>query len=175
MAIEVHVCPPREGKREPRWLERRIAESAARQYGVVTRAQLLEAGFSGGAIDGRIASGLLRPLHRGVFAVGHRALTREGWWMAAVLSAGPGAALSHRSAAAFWAIRSDTRRRIEVTVPRNRRSTSRVEIHRARTRDDETQDENGIRVTTPARTLFDLAAVVPFHQLEAAFNEAEYR
>jgi very-short-patch-repair endonuclease len=152
-----------------------IAAWAERQHGVVTRAQLLAEGVGRRAIDRRIASGLLRPVHRSVFAVGHRALRREGWWLAAVLAAGPDAALSYRSAAGFWAIRSDTRARIEVTVPRHRRSTARVEIHHIVMPDDEVQAEDGLRVTTPARTLFDLAAVVTPAQLEAAFNEAQYR
>ena len=56
-----------------------------------------------------------------------------------------------------------------------RRSTDRLQLHCVEMPHDEVQDEDGIRVTTPARTLFDLAAVVPAHQLEAAFNEAEYR
>jgi very-short-patch-repair endonuclease len=95
--------------------------------------------------------------------------------LAAVLAAGSGAALSYRSAAALWGIRNEARTRIEVSVPRHRRSTARLELHWVEMQDDEVQVERGIPVTTPTRTLFDLAAVVPAHQLEAAFNEAEYR
>jgi hypothetical protein len=142
---------------------------------VVARSQLLADGIGRRAIDRRIAIGLLRPVHRGIFAVGHLALRREGWWMAAVLAAGPGAALSHRSAAALWAIRNDTRARVDVSVPRHRRSTARLAVHVVAMEHDEVETHDGIRVTTPARTLFDLAAIVSRTRLEAAFNEAEYR
>jgi hypothetical protein len=158
-------------QRAPRLVDGAIAARAAQQYGVISHAQLVELGLATSTISRRIASGRLQPLHRGVYAVGHKALRREGWWMAAVLAAGPGAALSYRSAAAFWAMRNDTRMRIDVSVPRHRRSTARLEVHHVEIQDDEVRIEDGIRVTTPARTLFDLAAVVPAHQLEAAFNE----
>jgi len=117
----------------------------------------------------------LQPVHRGVYAVGHPALTRDGWWLAAVLAAGPGAALSYRSAAELWGVRRTSQARIEVSVPRHRRSTARLELHCVEMQGDEVRVERGIPVTTPARTLFDLAAVIPAHALEAAFNEAEYR
>jgi very-short-patch-repair endonuclease len=86
-----------------------------------------------------------------------------------------GAALSHRSAAAFWRIRNDGRTRIDVSVPKRRRGTPRLEVHAVEMAADEVTVEDGLRVTTPARTLFDLAAVVTPNQLEHAFNEAEYR
>jgi len=117
----------------------------------------------------------LQPLHRGVYAVGHRALRREAWWMAAVLAGGPGAALSYRSAAELWSMRNGARARMDVSVPRHRRSTTRLEVHKVDMEPDEVTIERGIPVTTPARTLFDLAAVVSRPQLEAAFNEAEVR
>ena len=94
---------------------------------------------------------------------------------AALLAAGPGAALSYRSAAEFWGLRQSSRGRTEVSVPRNRRSTPRLQVHVVEMQHDEVQDEGGIRVTTPARTLFDLAAVGSYDQLAHAFNEAEYR
>jgi predicted transcriptional regulator of viral defense system len=175
MAVEAHVFPLPDGKRAPRSADEAIAELAGRQYGVVTRAQLLAAGVGGGAIEGRMASGMLQPLHRGVYAVGHRALRREGRWIAAVLAAGPGAALSHRSAPELWAIRQSSGVRIEVNVPRHRRSTPRLELHVVAMRADEVMVEDGIRVTSPARTLFDLATVLSPDQLEHAFNEAEIR
>jgi hypothetical protein len=176
MSIEPHVGCAMRAQRAPRLLDEGIAAIAERQYGVISYGQLvLDVGLSASTITRRIAAGRLRPLHRGVYAVGHRALRREAWWMAAVLAAGPGAALSHGSAAAFWAIRNDTRERIDVTVPRHRRSTARLCVHVVVLAPDEFETCDGIRVTTPARTLFDLAAVVTEAQLEAAFNEAEYR
>jgi hypothetical protein len=148
---------------------------AGRQHGVVARVQLSAAGLGRRAIDRRIESGLLQPLHRGVYAVGHRALRREAWWLAAVLAAGPGAALSYRSAAELWGMRNGSRARIDVSVPRHRRSTARLELHLVELRPDEVTTAAGIPVTTPARTLLDVAAVVTEQHLEHAFHEAEVR
>jgi len=81
-----------------RELEGRIADVAARQHGVVTRAQLIESGLSASALGRRLQSGRLRALHRGVYLVGPliSPLAPE---MAGVLASGPGAVLSHLSAA----------------------------------------------------------------------------
>src|SRR5919199_1062707 len=151
-----------------------VAERANRQHGVVSRPQLLSLGLSGDAIDRRVAGGILHPLHRGVYAVGHRPRTRKAAWMAAVLAAGPGAVLAARFAAALWSVRQTSRSAVEVITPRLCRRpgiVARCIVLPA----DERDVEDGIPVTTPARTLFDLAAVVGLQQLEHAFNEAEYR
>jgi very-short-patch-repair endonuclease len=95
--------------------------------------------------------------------------------MAAVLAAGAGAVLSHRSAAALWGIRHTTSTTVDVTVPHPLRPRPGVRPHRARLRDDEVTEHNGIPTTTPPRTLLDLAAVLPTRHLERAINEAEYR
>ena len=93
--------------------------------------------------------------------------------MAAVLAAGPDAVLSHRAAAALLGIRATARRRVDVTVPRAVRSQAGIEVHRGRVPFDELFVFQGIPVTTPPRTLLDLAAVVPRRQLERALDEAE--
>jgi len=80
---------------------------AHQQHGVVTRDQLLRLGFSDAAIRHRVERRRLHPVHRGVYAVGRSALDQSGRWMAAVLSCGPRAALSHSSALAAWAIGSE--------------------------------------------------------------------
>jgi len=72
------------------------------QRGVVTRAQLVELGVSVAAIDARVRRGALVLLHRGVYAVGPAPLRDEGRWLAAVLACGPGAVLSHLSAARLY-------------------------------------------------------------------------
>src|SRR4051794_4711046 len=175
MANEAHVKAASPTKRAPRSVDDAIAALAARQHGLVSHAQLGELGVGDGAIKHRVAVGRLHRIHRGVYAVGHRALRREARWMAAVLAAGPGAALSHRSAAELWGIRNGSRARIDVSVPRHRRSTSRLEGHVVEMQCDEVTVEDGIRVTTPARTLLDLATVVSPQHLKAAFDEAEVR
>src|SRR5687767_12805689 len=78
-----------------------IAALADAQHGVVSRTQLLSAGVTGRQIERRVGAKRLRVIHRSVYAAGHRALTPEGIWMAAVLAAGEGAVLSHWSAASL--------------------------------------------------------------------------
>jgi hypothetical protein len=173
MTIETAVLPEISGKLQSR-VDREVADLAASQHGVVSRSQLAALGLSEAAIDHRLARGSLHRLHRGVFAVGHRALRRQGVWMAAVLAAGAGATLSHRSAAALWGVRDTTRRSVDVISPHHCR---RKGIH-ARLivlPPDEVTTDHGIPVTTPARTLFDLAALLTRQQLEAAITEAEVR
>ena len=143
---------------------------------MVTRAQLAAAGISSSAVGRWAAEGRLHRLHRGVYAVGHSVLTVNGRRMAAVLAAGPGAVLSHASAAALWDIRRTSATRIDVTV-RSRAGRAKrpgLRIHRTPTlRTDEITEHQGIRVTTPARTLLDLASSVPRRALERALDEAE--
>lgn len=75
---------------------------AERQHGVLAHWQTLDLGVSKGVALRRREGGLLIPVHHGVFALGHRRLTRDGRWMAAVLACGPGAVLSHFSAGTLW-------------------------------------------------------------------------
>ena len=93
--------------------------------------------------------------------------------MAAVLACGEGAVLSHQSAAALWSIRGTAKPRIDVTAPRDLRPRSGLHPHRAVLPADEVTVHDGIPTTTPARTLLDLAAVVPRQTLERALDEAE--
>jgi very-short-patch-repair endonuclease len=153
----------------------RIAALAERQHGVVSRTQLMEIGLGRRAIGYRLACGRLHCVHRGVYAVGHRSLSREGRWMAAVLVAGAGAALSHRPAGAHWGLRPTARAQIEVTSPRQSRSRPRVKVYRSFLPDDEVTRVDGIPVTTVSRTLLDLASVLQPHQLERAMEAAEVR
>jgi very-short-patch-repair endonuclease len=124
---------------------------------------------------GGVARGVCRRprLHRGVYAVGHAALSVRGQWMAAVFASGAGAVLSHRAAAALWEIREATI--AEVTTPRHRDRRAGIVLHRCTLDPDQVTVRHGIPATTVARTLIDLAAVLPRHQLERALNEAHYR
>jgi very-short-patch-repair endonuclease len=160
---------------QPRWSgpDRAIAELAGRQHGVVARRQLLELGLGRRAIGRRVEQGRLHPLHRGVYLVGHPTASREARWLAAVLSGGMGALLSHQSAAALWGIRPTARTKIDVTIPAGRSSTARIQFHRSSVLPDERTIKEGIPVTTVARTLFDLAAELPQRAVERAINEAE--
>jgi Transcriptional regulator, AbiEi antitoxin len=118
VALEWRFHPAIGGKSSTRPDDVVIAELAARQHGVVARAQLLGLGIGAAAIDHRLAHGRLHPIHRGVFAVGHPVRSRDATWIAAVLAAGSDAVLSHRSAAAVWAIRDSGARAIDVISPR---------------------------------------------------------
>jgi len=152
-----------------------VAALAARQHGVVGRRQLLAIGLTPAMVDGRVARGWLIPLHRGVYAVGHRHLRREGHLLAAVLAVGPGTVLSHRSAAALHGIRPSTRPAVDVATPRQgRRGRPGIDVHVTTVlgRGDVTVVD-GVPVTTVARTLVDLASVVPADHLAKALDTAE--
>ena len=82
----------------------RILRMAERQWGVIARWQLLECGLSVAAISRWVSAGRLHRIYPGVYAVGHAALSTEGILLAAILYAGPGAALSHASAAHWWGL-----------------------------------------------------------------------
>jgi hypothetical protein len=162
------------GMRSPATPDRRLARLAGRQHGVVSRAQLYEMGFDNPAVERRSAAGRLHRLHRGAYAVGHTIVPPRGRWLAAVMACGPGAVLSHRSAAALWGIRPTAAARIDVTVPHTSgfRSTARIVVHRSR-RPIEALRLDGIPVTTAGRTLADLATALPRRELEKAAETAE--
>ncbi len=143
----------------------------------MTRAQLLELGFSRRAIEHRIATGRLHPVRRGVYAVGRPELTRHGDWMAAVLCCGPDAVLSHKSAGALWEITRDRCGPIEVATPAGTtRRGAGIVVHRRRGLGErEVTRRHGVPVTTPVITLVDLAASLARDELEAAINEADKR
>jgi hypothetical protein len=142
---------------------------------LITTAQLLAAGLSRSAISKRL-DGRLHLLYRGVYAVGHTRLSNEARWMAAVLAAGEGAVLSHLTAAVHWQIWRRRWDRIHVTVPGQRRARPGFTIHRCRTLDPrDATTHHGIPITTPARTLVDLASTMTVHQLANVIHEAAFR
>jgi hypothetical protein len=153
--------------------DRVIAALAERQHGVVARSQLIARRLTRSMIEERIASGHLVRLHRGVYAVGHTHLRREGHWMAAVLAVGPGAVLSHRDAAALHEVRFSNSPLIDVSTPGQRRVPGvRVHGRRVLAAEDVTV-VRGIPVTTVARTLVDLAAILPQDRVTKALAEAD--
>jgi hypothetical protein len=152
-----------------------LSRLATRQHGVVARWQLNELGLERGAIARHIRAARLHRIYRGVYAVGHRRLARDGIWMAAVLACGRTALLSHRTAAALWGIRQTSRSRIDVLVPGAKRSSrSDIEIHgTGHIHPHDRARKNNIPVTSVARTLGDLTPLLTRPQLARAVEEAE--
>jgi very-short-patch-repair endonuclease len=151
-----------------------VAELARRQHGTVAVWQLLQLGLSRREIERRVGSGRIHRVHRGVYAVGHVALSREGQLMAAVVACGPGAVLSHWSAAELWRLLEARHGVIDVSVLGHRRGVEGIRTHRLRELVPcERTRRHAIPVTSVPRTLFDLAAVATTRQLQRATNEAE--
>jgi hypothetical protein len=159
------------GRKGPR---RWIAELAGRQHGVIAHPQLIAAGLSREAIQRLIAAGWLHPLHVGVYAVGHRAISWSGRCLGAVLACGAGAVLSHQPAAARWEVRRSSTAVVHVIVPRPRKGPSGTAVHRVRfLHPDDVACIDGIPVTSLSRTLLDNAEVLPLRQVIRMIEEAE--
>lgn len=138
-----------------RW--KKVGEVASRQHGLVTTSQLQACGVRGTSIERGVGSGRLWRVHRGVYAVGHLALSREGRWHAAVLAC-RGSALSHRPAGNAFRIYSGELARVEVTVPTGgTHGRPGILIHSSPLPDDEVTEWRGIPITSPSRTAVDLA------------------
>ena len=117
--------------------DRAIALLARRQHGVVSRTQLVEAGLGRGAIAHRLKGGRLHRVFPSVYVVGNGLLSVEGRWLAGVLSGGPDAVLSHRSAAALWEILASAAGTVKSLSPRGggpSRASSCARLICARTR-----------------------------------------
>jgi very-short-patch-repair endonuclease len=146
---------------------------ARTQHGVVARRQLLELGMGRRAIQHRIQGGRLHPVRRGVYAVGRPELTRKGRWMSFLLACPSGAALSHESAAALLGI-EDRERAIVISIPPGTRCRLQgAHLHCRKFGPRDLGEVDHIPVTSPARTLIDLATVASDRQLEAAVNAAD--
>lgn len=162
------------GVEEP--AEHRIAAVAEGQGGVISAAQLRELGLTRAAVSRRVAKGTLHPWHRGVYAVGHRNIGALGRRMAAVLACGDGAVVSHATAADAWDLRRSGSGIVAIIVPvaGGRKRHERVRVHRVPgLAADETTMLGALPITTPERTLFDLAAVARLEDLVRAFEQAE--
>jgi Protein of unknown function (DUF559)/Transcriptional regulator, AbiEi antitoxin len=156
----------------------RLQRLARRQWGVVSRRQLVVLGFTADRIATWLRTARLVRLHRGVYAVGHDQLRLEGRWLAAVMACGSGAVLSHRDAAQLWELRQSSSALIDVTVPSRAGRLRRrgIRVHRSgRLAAEEVTTRHGIPVTTVARTLLDLADVLDLQALRRVVTEAEYR
>jgi hypothetical protein len=157
-------------------IDRAIAALAGRQGGVVARRQLVALGLSASGVDRRLRAGRLHLVHRGVYCVGHRVVGVVGRRWAAVVACGDGAVLSHASAAAAWELRASAAEAIDVTVgPGGRARRHGIRLHwRVAPPTDEVTALDGLPITTPARTLLDLAASgLRGRPLEAALDRGE--
>lgn len=156
--------------------DRRVVAAAGRRHGIVSSRQLAAAGLSPKAISHRVACGWLVRMHRGVYLVGplEAPLSRA---MGAVVAVGAGAVLSHRSAAAVWELAPADDEPFDVTLRgREARHRSGIFVHEGRTLG--TQDVTTHRklpITTPARTLLDVAPSLAPRELGRAVEQAELR
>jgi Protein of unknown function (DUF559) len=150
-----------------------VAELAGEQWGVVSRGQLVALGAGRGAIERRLRTGRLHAVHRGVYAVGHRALRWEGRALASVLACGPGAVLSHRSAARHWGLATDDGALVHVSAPVTRRGRDGIRLYRSRSLGAVTIVHDRIPTTTVARTLLDHAATARPELVERSVAQAE--
>jgi hypothetical protein len=151
-----------------------LEKLASKQHGVVTRNQLLSAGFSSKEIERRTETGLLLRVHRGVFRVGHRAPSIEATYLAAVLACGAGAVLSGRPAAHLHGLIKGRPPPPEVAAPTERRVPG-VTTRHSKLDQRDVSDARGIPVTTVPRTLVDLAPVLDLDALARACHEAGVR
>jgi very-short-patch-repair endonuclease len=152
-------------------VEQELARIASAQHGVVTHAQLLDAGVSPAGIQRRVRKGVLHPVYRGVYRAGHRAPSLEAGYLAAVLACGEGAVLSGRAAGHLLGLLKGPVPGPEVTAPGRRRIPG-VTTRRSTTIDGrESTVFRGISVTNVPRTLVDLAAALAVHELARACHE----
>jgi very-short-patch-repair endonuclease len=149
-----------------------IAERAERKWGVVTSAQLGDSGLDAAGISRWTRACRLHRIHPGVYAVGHPVLALEGKLAAALLYAGPGAALWGVTAGFWFGFLEGTPRLLHVCTPRHRRSLKNVRVHARRS--VKRMWHKGLPVTTPAQALLDIAAQVRFKELRRALAAAEY-
>lgn len=163
-----------------------LTRLAASQFGILSRQQLLEAGFGRRLIQSRVESLRLFRIYPGVFSVGSADLTTKAQLVAAVLAGGPCAAISHRTAAAHWGLCHLPGGPLEITRssspdnPNTKLEWSpdqfrrRLTIHRSRIfGPDEFEIHKGVRTMTVARTLLDVSAIVDERELDSIYNEAE--
>lgn len=150
---------------------RGVAVIAAAQYGLCTRGQATAAGIAASTLDDWCRSGRVVRVHPGVYRVAGAPVSWEQQVLGAVLAAGPGAAASHRTAAALWGLLDATPVEVVVPLPRLPRLAG-VTVHRTRDPLDLTR-RRAIPVTSPMRAILDLGAVVPAWAVEAALDRAE--
>jgi very-short-patch-repair endonuclease len=154
--------------------DERIAWIAEFQRGHVARRQLLAAGITSATIGRLISAGRLIRVHPSVYAVRPALAIPLGRETAALLACGPNALLSHGSAAALWKLCEPGDGPVELTISNRRhRHAPGIRVHRTRhllPRD--VRVEQGLPLTSPARTLLDRAATLAPRDVERELDEA---
>lgn len=174
--VERNTNPAERDQRDVRRAEHRIAVRAARQHGVVTWRQLLESGLSSSTISRWVERGRLHRVHHCVYAVGHPGLSSTGRWLAAVLAAGPGAALAGRAAASHWRISRFDVERIRVLGPSRRRPIAGIDLaHASDVNPTDVVTLDALPVLAIPRLLLDLGRDLTPWQLTNVLHEAGYR
>ena len=158
-------------------VDRLIAAVADRQHALVTREQLSALGLGRGALRGRVERGLLYPLHRGVFIWGCPSPTPVASALGAVYACSDGAVLSHHAAAARWGIRPEHDGPIDVTVARGRRVRHPgIRVHETRwLAVGDVCILEAIPITSPARTLLDIASQLSTCELGRSVEQAQIK
>ncbi len=159
--------------RRDRNVSERVARIASAQWGVIGAGQLRDCGLDKHAVGRCRAAGRLHVLEAGLYAVGHTSVPIEGRLTAALIHAGPGAALSHATAAWWWELITVPPARIEVSTPNRAGSTAAILVHRPRTL--EPVRHRRLPVTPPAATLLDFAGGAGDGEVRQALSEADYR
>lgn len=151
----------------------RVSRLAARQNGVIATRQLTSYGIVSRMVTLRVSRGQLHRVFRGVYAVGHSAVSRNGLFTAAVLACGPETTLGHHAAAAYHGMRRWDDRDIDVIVPRSAgRAIDGIRARRSTLDARDVWTRGSLRVTSPARTILDLAAAMPFKPLRRMIRQA---
>lgn len=150
----------------------RCAALAATQFGVISGEQAEKLGLKDDALARRVREGALQPLFRGTYRLAGVPASWRGRLLAAQLTAGAGAIVSHRSAAALYGLDGAPEGPIELLVRTGNRRVGIIQ-HRLRDDDDPSVRTNGpFTVTGPERTLLDLAAVLPIRRVGLAMDHA---
>jgi very-short-patch-repair endonuclease len=155
-------------------LDARIARWAVRRHGVFSREDAIREGATRRAIRWRLSIERWEELYPGVYRVTG---TQDSWrqaLLAACLYAGEGTSISHRAGAALWRLAGFDQGILEISVPRGRRVRRlHLAVHEVvRLPPVDVTSVDAIPVTTPTRTLLDLAAVVSADVVEAALDDA---
>jgi hypothetical protein len=153
----------------------RVARLAADQHGHISIGQLRACGLSDNAVASRVRNGRLHRRYRGVYCVGHEAVTLTGTFIGAVLACGDNAVLSHRAAAAYHEMLRWDGRDPEVTVVGSvARHVDGIRVRRSRTLDRrDVWRRDSILVTSPARTVLDVATDMPARELRRMVRQAQ--